>query len=255
VTNDDNATVPRTPSEPQPVSKETEPRLSGATEDPGRTAVHVAAVTPAAEVVTRSGPPGGGAPAAGNVPGYQLLGELGKGGMGVVYKARHTKLNRVVALKMMLAGESAGHSELIRFLAEAEAVAAIKHDNVVQVFDYGEANGHPFMALEYCPGGTLSKLLPKGPAAATDPQAMAALVAQVARGVGAAHALGIVHRDLKPGNVFLDENNVPKVADFGLAKRGEGADVTRAGTGMGTPAYMAPEQAKDAKFVGPQADV
>jgi tRNA A-37 threonylcarbamoyl transferase component Bud32 len=193
--------------------------------------------------------------AAAGVPGYVLLRELGRGGMGVVHEARHVKLNRVVALKMMLGGEQASRSELIRFLAEAEAVAAVKHENVVQVYDYGDADGRPFMALEFCPGGTLRKLLPQTPAEAHAPARMAALVAKVARGVAAAHALGIVHRDLKPGNVFLDDAGIPKVADFGLAKRGEGADVTQEGQGMGSPAYMAPEQAKDAKFVGPQADV
>ena len=193
--------------------------------------------------------------AAAGVPGYVLLRELGRGGMGVVYQARHVKLNRVVALKMMLGGEQASRGELIRFLAEAEAVAAVRHENVVQVYDFGEADGRPFMALEFCPGGTLGRLLSNSPDAARTPTETAALIAQVARGVAAAHTLGIVHRDLKPNNVFLDEAGVPKVADFGLAKRGDGADVTQEGQGMGSPAYMAPEQARNAKFVGPQADV
>jgi WD40 repeat protein/tRNA A-37 threonylcarbamoyl transferase component Bud32 len=193
--------------------------------------------------------------AAAGVPGYALLRELGRGGMGVVYEARHLKLNRVVALKMMLGGEQAGGDEMARFLAEAEAVAAVEHENVVRVYDFGEADGRPFMALEYCPGGTLTQLLPRAPEQATDPRGTAALVAAVARGVAAAHAAGVVHRDLKPGNVFLDADGTPRVADFGLAKRGEGTDVTRTGVGMGTPSYMAPEQARDAKFVGPPADV
>jgi tRNA A-37 threonylcarbamoyl transferase component Bud32 len=192
------------------------------------------------------------------VPGYVLLGEVGSGGMGVVYRARHVKLNRIVALKMMLGGDRVSRGDLIRFLAEAEAVAAVKHKNVVQVYDYGESDGRPFMALEFCSGGTLSRLIAKGEASirpASSARDVGELLGQVARGVAAAHALGIVHRDLKPGNVFLDEAGVPKVADFGLAKRGDGSDVTQEGQGMGTPAYMAPEQAQNAKFVGPQADV
>jgi WD40 repeat protein/tRNA A-37 threonylcarbamoyl transferase component Bud32 len=209
-------------------------------------------------------PPGApaGSAAAGvgvSVPGYVILSELGRGGMGVVYTARHAKLNRVVALKMMLGEGRASRGDLIRFLAEAEAVAAIRHENVVQVFDYGDADGRPFMALEFLPGGTLATrliLIRKLGGDGDSVRDAVALVAQVARGVAAAHALGIVHRDLKPGNVFLDVSGVPKVADFGLAKRGDGTDVTQTGQVMGTPAYMSPEQAKgETKFVGPQADV
>src|SRR5262245_15087619 len=176
---------------------------------------------------------------AGGVPGYEILGELGKGGMGVVYKARHVKLNRVVALKMVLGSAAVGRSELIRFLAEAESVAAIKHENVVQVFDYGDANGRPFMALEFLSGGSLAKLLEKGResvSSTSSARQAAKLLSQTARGVAAAHALGIVHRDLKPANVLLDEAGAPKVADFGLAKRGDGSDVTQTGQVMGTPA-------------------
>ncbi|MBN9118512.1 MAG: protein kinase [Planctomycetes bacterium] len=192
------------------------------------------------------------------VAGYELLSELGRGGMGVVYKARHVKLNRVVALKMML-GDRVGGADLARFLAEAEAVAAVRHENVVQVYECGEADGRPYMALEFCPGGTLARLLPadhgsvSSSASARD---AARLVAQVARGVAAAHAQGIVHRDLKPGNVLLDAAGAPKVADFGLVKYRDRSDVTRTGQVMGTPAYMSPEQAKgESKFVGPPADV
>ncbi len=159
----------------------------------------------------------------------------------------------------MLGGERVGRNDLIRFLAEAEAVAAIKHENVVQVFDYGDADGRPFMALEFLPGGSLSGSLAKGRESVSSTASAcdtAALLSQVARGVAAAHALGIVHRDLKPANVLLDEAGAPKVADFGLAKRGEGSEVTQTGQVMGTPAYMSPEQAKgETKFVGPQADV
>ena len=259
--NDSNRTVPRGPA-PAPEQTSDHVPADESAADPNRTAARPASETPAGMGTVARTPSDvarleedAKSRAAEGVPGYVLLGELGRGGMGVVHKARHVKLNRVVALKMMLGGGQASRGDLIRFLAEAEAVAAIKHENVVQVFDYGETDGRPYMALEFCPGGTLGKLLPKDRDAARAPREMAALVAQVARGVAAAHALGIVHRDLKPGNVFLDDAGVPKVADFGLAKRGEGSDVTREGVGMGSPAYMAPEQARNAKFVGPQADV
>ena len=266
---DPDLTVPRVPT-PAPeqtadhiAADDTSARVADeSSADPDRTAARPPSGTPAAGSTVVRTPSdvarleeSAQTQAEEGIPGYVLLGELGRGGMGVVHKARHVKLNRAVALKMMLGGGQASRGDLIRFLAEAEAVAAIKHENVVQVFDYGETDGRPYMALEFCPGGTLGKLLPKDRDAARAPREMAALVAQVARGVAAAHALGIVHRDLKPGNVFLDDAGVPKVADFGLAKRGEGSDVTREGVGMGTPAYMAPEQARDAKFVGPQADV
>ena len=136
------------------------------------------------------------------VPGYEILGELGRGGMGVVYKARHLQLNRIVALKMVLAGGHAGSQERSRFLAEAEAVAALQHPNIVQVFDFGQHDGLPYMALEYVNGGSLAR-----PAARrlAEPQEAAWLVEQLARGMAAAHARGIVHRDLKPHNVLLAE--------------------------------------------------
>ncbi len=189
-----------------------------------------------------------------SVPGYEIQGELGRGGMGVVYKARQMALNRTVALKMVLSGEE-GHKELIRFLAEAEAVAAVKHPNVVQVHDFGEANGKPFMALEYLSGGNLAERF-YASAGREDSTAVAGLVSRIARGVAAAHEQGIVHRDLKPGNVLLDEIGNPKVTDFGLAKRGGGSNLTETKAIMGTPAYMSPEQASGGtKFVGPPADV
>ena len=188
------------------------------------------------------------------VPGYDLLEPLGEGGMGIVWKARQTKLNRVVALKMVLGGQHVGSRELIRFLAEAEAVAAIRHPHVVQVFDYGEAAGRPFLAMEYLSGGSLSDRLK--PSGRLDPKVAAELVATLAGAVQAAHDQGIVHRDLKPGNVLYDERGQPKVTDFGLAKRAGGSDLTATQAVMGTPAYMAPEQARgETKFVGPQADV
>jgi hypothetical protein len=197
----------------------------------------------------RSGP----APVAAAVPGYEFLGALGRGAMGEVHKARQVGLNRVVALKMVLAGPYADPTARTRFLIEAEAAAAVEHPNVVRVYEYGEHAGVPYMAMEYLPGGTLAeRLTAAGRLAAAE---AAGLLAGVSQGVAAAHALGIVHRDLKPANILFDEAGGPKVGDFGIAKRG-GVDLTRTVAVMGTPAYMAPEQARgDAKYVSPAADV
>jgi tetratricopeptide (TPR) repeat protein len=188
------------------------------------------------------------------VPGYEILGELGRGGMGVVYQARHLKLNRVVALKMVLAGGHAGPDDLTRFLAEAEAVAALQHPHIVQLHDFGEHDGLPFFTLEFVPGGSLAGKLNGTP---LPPQEAARVVEQLARAVQYAHGKGIVHRDLKPANVLLTEGGTPKVTDFGLAKRIEvGTGLTATGAILGTPSYMAPEQAGGhGKRVGPAADV
>jgi predicted Ser/Thr protein kinase len=194
----------------------------------------------------------GAAPA--DVPGYEVLGELGRGGMGVVYRATQKGLNRVVALKMLLGGTYADEGELARFFVEAEVVAAVRHPNVIQVYEHGQHAARPFLSMEFLPGGSLADLVrAKGK---LDPRAAAELVEKVARGVAAAHENGIVHRDLKPANVLLDECGEPKVTDFGLAKRGGRQDMTRTGAVMGTPNYMAPEQAAGrTKFVGPAADI
>ena len=190
----------------------------------------------------------------GDFPGYDLLEVLGEGGMGVVYQARQVGLNRLVALKVILGGRRAGPKDLIRFLAEAEAVASIKHPNVVQVHEYGEADGRPFLAMEYLPGGSLADRLKREGRLA--PIEAAGLVARLARAVQAAHDQGIVHRDLKPANILFDAEREPKVTDFGLAKRSTGNDLTQTQAVMGTPAYMSPEQAQGkTKFVGPPADV
>jgi len=204
-----------------------------------------------------------------SVPGYEILGELGRGGMGVVYKARQIALNRIVALKT-IRGNRVGPRDLARFLIEAEAVAAIEHPNVVRVYEYGDHEGQPYMALEFLPGGTLRDRM--NVTGKLQPHEAARLLAPIARGVAAAHALGIVHRDLKPENVLFSKDDsanektapdsgstpaasTPKVADFGLAKRGS-SDLTQTQAVMGTPAYMAPQQADGkTKFVGPTADV
>jgi serine/threonine protein kinase/WD40 repeat protein len=217
-------------------------------------------------------------------PGFEILEELGRGGMGVVYKARQLKLNRLVALKMLLTADLVQARDLLRFLAEAEAVAAVIHPHVVQVYEVGQHNGLPYMAFEYLPGGTLADLLRRRKAsgdrkAQLDPREAAELLVKLAQAVQAAHDQGIVHRDLKPGNILFENaandnrNSVPskdattyslspahvlrpKVADFGLAKRSTGSDLTRTQAVMGTPAYMPPEQARgETKFVGPGADI
>jgi WD40 repeat protein len=173
--------------------------------------------------------------------------------MGVVYKAQQLSLKRVVALKMILAGEYAEAGELHRFQAEAEAIARLKHSNIVQVYEVGEYNDLPYFSLEYCPGGNLDKKLNGTP---LPPNEAAALVEVLAKAMQAAHAKGIVHRDLKPANVLLGEGGEPKITDFGLAKRLEEAGQTQSGAVMGTPSYMAPEQAQGQnQTVGPAADV
>jgi hypothetical protein len=186
------------------------------------------------------------------LPGYEIVEELGRGAMGVVYRARQVSLKRDVALKMILAGGHAGEQERQRFMAEAEVIASVQHPGIVQVFDFGTSDGLPYLVLEFCPGSTLAARLAGKP---LPPTAAARLIAQIADAVQAAHERGVVHRDLKPGNVLLTADGSPKVADFGLARRGEGSGMTLSGAVMGTPAYMAPEQARGLKAVGPAADV
>jgi WD40 repeat protein len=174
--------------------------------------------------------------------------------MGVVYLARQLSLNRPVALKMILSGAHTGPKELARFLAEAEAVAALRHPNVVQIFEVDTHVGRPYFTLEFCDGGSLDRKLAGNPIPPAD---AAAMVETLARAVQAAHDTGIVHRDLKPQNVLLAADGTLKVTDFGLAKRaGSGGDLTATGAVLGTPSYMAPEQAGGGtKAVGPAADV
>ena len=197
--------------------------------------------------------PTGAEPVCPTMPGYEILRELGRGGMGVVYQARHTKLNRLVALKMILAGSHAGAADLARFQTEAEAIARLQHPNIVQVYEVGEHEGKPFFSLEFCAGGSLEKKLNGTP---LPPREAAALVETLARAMQAAHEQHVIHRDLKPANVLLAEDGTPKITDFGLAKKLDEAGQTASGAVMGTPSYMAPEQAGGrSEQMGPLVDV
>jgi tetratricopeptide (TPR) repeat protein len=189
------------------------------------------------------------------VPGYEVLGELGRGGMGIIYKARQLGLNRLVALKMILAGAHAGAEAIARFRREAEAAARLQHRNIVQIYEVGEHDGRPFFSLEYVDGGDLADRLDGTPLPVR--QAVE-LTETLAHTIEYAHQQGIVHRDLTPSNVLLTADGTPKVTDFGLARFliGGGASPTRTGSILGTPSYMAPEQAQANKqAVGPATDV
>ena len=192
------------------------------------------------------------------VPGYEILRELGRGGMGVVYLAQQSALGRQVALKMILHADQAGAEVLDRFRAEARAVASLRHPNIVQIHEVSEHNGQPFFSLELVEGGSLARRLDGKPQPPTE---AARLVELLARAIQAAHLQSIVHRDLEPANILLDAaplaDCVPKIADFGLAKDlTDASGRTRTGAAVGTPAYMAPEQASaKAGKVGPMTDV
>jgi len=189
-----------------------------------------------------------------SIPGYVVERELGRGGMGVVYLARHLALNRLVALKMILSGEHSGERDRQRFLAEAEVIARLRHPNIVQLYEIGSHGDCPFFTLEFCEGGALDVKLGANPITAAE---AGTLVETLARAMQVAHDAGIVHRDLKPQNVLLAADGSPKVTDFGLAKRvGVGSELTASGAVLGTPSYMSPEQAAGkVKEVGPPADV
>jgi len=222
-----------------------------------------------------------------NIPGYVLLAELGRGGMGVVYKARQISLNRVVALKMLLPANPPTPEQLARFRAEAEALARVQHPNIVPIYDIGESEGRPYFTMEYVAGPSLAQALDGRP---QDVEASAHLIEVLARAIHAIHQQGIIHRDLKPGNILLrrdseprmntDETRMktsdgslsvfhpcssvariesfePKVTDFGLAKDlDSGTKLTVSGTAVGTPSYMAPEQVRSpSNGVGPAADI
>jgi WD40 repeat protein/tRNA A-37 threonylcarbamoyl transferase component Bud32 len=191
------------------------------------------------------------------VGGYEILEELGRGGMGVVYKARHLKLQRIVALKMLLGGSFVTSEERGRFRIEAEAIARLRHPNIVRIYEVGEHEvdaglPRPYFTLEFAAGGNLARRLASRP---QTPRQAAAWLEAMARAVHYAHQQGIIHRDLKPSNVLLTEAGEPMLCDFGVAKLMTGSDVkTRSGTLLGTAEYMAPEQTGGSEEVGPAAD-
>jgi serine/threonine-protein kinase len=185
---------------------------------------------------------------------FELLEELGRGGMGVVYKAWQKSLGRTVALKMILRGELASPADLARFRAEAEAAGRLSHANIVAVYSFGDSAGQAYFSMQYVPGTTLARRIDGRP---LPPQDAARLVALVARAVHHAHQQGFLHRDLKPSNILLDNQGRPHVTDFGLAKRVEGGpSLTRSGAIVGTPTYMPPEQITGSRgALGPASDV
>jgi predicted Ser/Thr protein kinase len=232
------------------------------------------AVADESTILERRGAAGGVPPAvivpprdpavAGFVPGvtslpaafgdYELIEEIGRGGMGVVYRAEQRSLGRTVAIKMLLRRDLAGPADLARFRSEAEAAARLDHPGIVPIFEVGECEGHPFYSMRFIEGTTLARRL----AAGRPPhREAAALLAKVADAVHAAHQRGVLHRDLKPSNILIDASGEPLVSDFGLAKRLEASEsVTHTGAILGTPCYMSPEQAAGSRGdVGPPSDV
>jgi serine/threonine protein kinase len=199
-------------------------------------------------------------PARFAIPGYEIFAELGRGGMGVVYKARHIALNRLVALKMTLMGPHAGQQETTRFRIEAEAIARLSHPCIVQVYEIGDHDGRQYFAMEFCEGGSLDRKLKGEP---LPPGDAARLLAQLAGGVAAAHAHQVIHRDLKPSNILFARSDTssrgeetPKIVDFGLARRMDESALSITGQVLGTPSYMAPEQAAGrTRDVGVHSDI
>ncbi len=185
---------------------------------------------------------------------YEIIRELARGGMGVVFEARQVSLNRKVALKMIIAGQLAHETDVKRFYTEAEAAANLDHPGIVPIFEVGQHEGQHYFSMGFVEGQSLSQRLTEGP---LRPREAAALMAAVADAIEYAHQCGVIHRDLKPGNILLDQKGNPRVTDFGLAKKLEGdSGLTGSGQIMGTPSYMPPEQAGGQRgAVGPAADV
>jgi len=206
---------------------------------------------------------------------YELLAEIARGAMGVVYRARQISLNRVVALKMILAGRFASTIDVQRFRQEAESAATLDHANILPIYEVGEHDGHQYFSMKLAEGGSLAEKMAE---LRNDPKQAIRVLEQIARGVHHAHQRGILHRDLKPANILLQNDGlammneesksshsslltphsslVPMVTDFGLAKRTEGdSGITQSGAIVGTPSYMSPEQARGSKIITTSADV
>lgn len=184
---------------------------------------------------------------------YELLEEVARGGMGVIYKAKHTQLNRVAALKMILSGRFSSEADLQRFYLEAESAATLEHPGIVPFYEIGEVDGQAFFAMKYVEGGSLAGCLSE---IRKQPREAVAMLNKVAEAVHYAHQRGILHRDLKPANILIDDGNQPLLTDLGLAKNTQGkSDLTNTGAVMGTPSYMPPEQASGKGAVTTAADV
>lgn len=184
---------------------------------------------------------------------YQLLDEIARGGMGVVYRARQVSLNRTVALKMILSGQFASENDVRRFYQEAESAANLDHPGIVPIYEIGEHEGHHFFSMKLIEGGSLAELLPE---LRNDPRKLVRLIADVAHAVHHAHQRGILHRDLKPANILIDDGGNPLVSDLGLAKQIQSdSNITHTGAVVGTPAYMPPEQAAAEKEITTAADI
>jgi serine/threonine-protein kinase len=185
---------------------------------------------------------------------YELLEEIGRGGMGVVYRAQQLSLNREVAIKMILRDRLASDTERIRFFAEARATAQLQHPGIVPVYDVGEIDGRPYFAMQFLRGKTLLELITTGQ---LDQREAARHLEKITRAVQFAHASGILHRDIKPSNILIDESGEARLTDFGLAKQTDSAEsLTRTGVVLGTPTYMSPEQASGRMGeIGPASDI
>lgn len=197
---------------------------------------------------------------ASRIGDYELLAEIGRGGMGVVYRARQVSLDRIVALKMLLRGSLASDADLARFRAEAEATARLNHPNIIPVYEIGEYEEQPYFSMKYIEGKTLAQRLSRGPLTAKE---SVAVLLPVVQAIAAAHENGVLHRDVKSSNIMIDAAGVPYITDFGLAKRvrsksydNDDVSLTQSGAIIGTPSYMSPEQAAGQRgAIGPAADV